>query len=104
MGKDPNEKMFPISITVVEAETRESWEWFLEILFSDIGSPNSRKWTFISDQHKALVPVLATIAPTVEYKFCVRHLYGSSKIPFFPLFELKPRSRKWMLGVDKTPL
>ncbi|KAK9281140.1 hypothetical protein L1049_004033 [Liquidambar formosana] len=77
MGRDPNEQMFPIAIAIVEEETRESWEWFLEMLFYDIGSPSSRKWTFISDQQKGLVPVLAAIAPTTKHRFCVRHLYGN---------------------------
>ncbi|KAK9273792.1 hypothetical protein L1049_018602 [Liquidambar formosana] len=77
VGRDLNEQMFPIAIAIVEGETRESWEWFLEMLFSDIGLPSSRKWTFISDQQKGLVPALAAIAPTAEHRFCVRHLYGN---------------------------
>ncbi|KAK9291998.1 hypothetical protein L1049_019950 [Liquidambar formosana] len=69
--------MYPIAYAMVEAETKDAWIWFLTHLFGDIGSSNHHKWCFISDQQKGLLPVFKEVAPTVEHRFCVRHLHGN---------------------------
>lgn len=51
-GKDGNDDMFLIAYAVVEAETKDSWSWFLSILIDDIGSIDDRAWTFMSDRQK----------------------------------------------------
>ncbi|KAF7802187.1 uncharacterized protein G2W53_041298 [Senna tora] len=53
IGRDPNDKMLPIAIAVVEVETKDSWSWFLSFLIRDIGVASSKSYTFISDQQKA---------------------------------------------------
>ena len=52
IGKDGNDNMFPIAIAVAEAKTRDSWEWFINILVEDIyvGSEGKRGWTIMSDR------------------------------------------------------
>lgn len=35
--KDPNEEYFPLAYEVVEAETKDSWTWFINLLLADIG-------------------------------------------------------------------
>ncbi|KAK9274637.1 hypothetical protein L1049_021888 [Liquidambar formosana] len=77
VGWDGNDQMYPIAYAVVEAETKDAWIWFLTHLFGDIGSPNHYKWCFISDQQKGLLPTFKEVAPTVEHRFCVRHLHGN---------------------------
>jgi hypothetical protein len=52
IGKDGNADMFPIAYAVVEAETKDSWSWFLSILIEDIGSIDEPAWTFMSDRQK----------------------------------------------------
>ena len=42
----------PIAFAVVEIETKETWRWFLNLLFKDIGDVETNKWVFISDQQK----------------------------------------------------
>ena len=37
MYKDPNEEYFPLAYAVVEVETKDSWTWFINLLFADIG-------------------------------------------------------------------
>jgi hypothetical protein len=37
VGRDPNNNIYPIAIAVVEAETKDSWSWFLETLVGDLG-------------------------------------------------------------------
>ena len=40
---DANDNIFPVTMVVVEQETRESWIWFLEIFAEDIGRPEELK-------------------------------------------------------------
>nr|XP_023900754.1 uncharacterized protein LOC112012612 [Quercus suber] len=49
IARDPNEEYFPLAITVVESETKDSWIWFINLLLADIG--DKKRWIFISDQH-----------------------------------------------------
>jgi hypothetical protein len=40
--KDGNNKMIPIAYAVVEAETKDSWQWFLNLLLEDLDSIKQR--------------------------------------------------------------
>ena len=52
VASDPNEEYFPLVVAVVEAETKDSWTWFINLLLGDIG--DSQRWAFITDQEKVL--------------------------------------------------
>lgn len=52
VGIDANEGMYPVAWAVVEAETTESWKWFLQLLCPDIQVISDVQWTFISDRQK----------------------------------------------------
>ncbi|XP_058757121.1 uncharacterized protein LOC131630348 [Vicia villosa] len=52
IGKDGNNKMIPIAYTVVEVETKDSWQWFLKLLLEDLQSIQQNTYGFISDQQK----------------------------------------------------
>ncbi|RYR67661.1 hypothetical protein Ahy_A03g014040 [Arachis hypogaea] len=77
VGRDPNDNYFPIAVAAVEAETKDSWGWFLEMLLNDIGE--SRKWVFMSDQQKGLMQIFQEALPTLEHRLCLRHLYANCK-------------------------
>ena len=47
VGRDPNDEYFPFAYAVVEAETKDTWTWFLNLLLADIG--DGKNWVFISD-------------------------------------------------------
>jgi hypothetical protein len=53
IGRDANNNMYPISMAVVEAETKDNWSWFLEALLADLGPSGVLRWTFILDWQKA---------------------------------------------------
>ena len=36
-GRDVNNQMYPIAWVVIERETNNSWDWFYEFLFRDLG-------------------------------------------------------------------
>ncbi|CAL1387468.1 unnamed protein product [Linum trigynum] len=52
VGKDGDNRMFPIAWAVVEGESLETWKWFVSILQQDLRTIDGRGWTVISDQHK----------------------------------------------------
>lgn len=54
VGRDANDQFFPLAFSVVEAETKESWTWFLQLLLGTIEYGPNRKYTFISDQQKVI--------------------------------------------------
>jgi len=54
IGKDGNNQMLPIAFAIVEAETKESWDWFVELLLSDLNGIQFKNWSFISDQQKVI--------------------------------------------------
>nr|XP_027188293.1 uncharacterized protein LOC113785718 [Cicer arietinum] len=79
VGKDGNNQMIPIAYAVVEAETKDSWQWFLDLLLEDLNNVQQKQYAFISDQQKGLVPAIANIGAHVEHRLCVKHLYGNWK-------------------------
>ena len=50
VGRDPNDEYFSFAYAVVEAETKDSWIWFLNLFLADIG--DDKQWVFIYDQQK----------------------------------------------------
>ena len=63
VARDPNEEYFPLAYTVVKAETKDSWTWFINLLLADIGQ--NTRWTFISDQQKICMFITISIALVV---------------------------------------
>ena len=68
VGIDENDGIYPIAWAIVEAESKDSWSWFLELLQLDIGSYKDRRWTFISDQHKVCIGLTIKTLQTMKYK------------------------------------
>lgn len=52
IGKDGNNQMLPIAFVIVEAKTKDSWDWFLDLLLGDLNGIQAKKRSFISDQQK----------------------------------------------------
>ena len=49
---DPN-NLYPLACVVVYGETREAWQWFLELLKDDLHIVRDNTYIFISDkQHE----------------------------------------------------
>jgi hypothetical protein len=79
VGKDGNNQMILIAYAVVEAETKDSWQWFLDLLLEDLNGIKQKEWAFISDQQKGLVPAIQNTKAGVEHRLCVKHLYENWK-------------------------
>ncbi|XP_022039778.1 uncharacterized protein LOC110942333 [Helianthus annuus] len=79
VGIDSNNGIYPVAYSIVEAETKSSWEWFLGNLGDDLGLDQQSYFTFISDRQKGLIPALAKIFPLAEHRFCLRHIHENMK-------------------------
>ncbi|GJZ93879.1 mutator type transposase [Tanacetum coccineum] len=59
---------------IVESENQYSWTWFLTCLADDFDLFSNSNFTFITDRQKGLLPIIAKLFPSVEHRFCVRHI------------------------------
>ncbi|KAK4390961.1 hypothetical protein Sango_2159400 [Sesamum angolense] len=80
---DPNNNLYPLAYAVVSGETRESWEWFLELLKGDLNVVRDDTYTFISDKQKGLIPAFESVFSGATNRFCVRHLHNNMKTAGF---------------------
>ncbi|CAK8573255.1 unnamed protein product [Lathyrus sativus] len=97
VGRDPNDQMLPIAVAVVEAETKDSWAWFFDLLVRDLGGLEvCKNVTFISDKKKGMLHAIDEFLPGVDQRFCVRHLYSNfrKRFPGKHLKELMWRAAK----------
>ncbi|KAK9054930.1 hypothetical protein SSX86_026009 [Deinandra increscens subsp. villosa] len=82
VGIDPNNGIYPVCYAIVEAETLDSWTWFLELLGDDLGLSQNSNFTFVSDRQKGLLPAMAKVFPSAEHRFCLRHIHENFKQTF----------------------
>ncbi|GJY88113.1 mutator type transposase [Tanacetum coccineum] len=80
VGVDPNNGTYPLAYAVVEAETKDSWNWFLDCLGDDLELARNSNFTFISDRQKGLIPALQEMFPAAEHRFCLKHIYDNMKL------------------------
>lgn len=52
LGRDANNQMYPIAWAVVHKENNEEWDWFMDLLSSDLQVGDGEGWVFILDQQK----------------------------------------------------
>nr|KAJ0212180.1 hypothetical protein LSAT_V11C400158540 [Lactuca sativa] len=79
VGLDSNNGIYPVTYAVVEAETTNSWTWFMELLGEDLELGANSNFTFISDRQKGIIPAVAKVFPNAEHRFCLRHIQGNLK-------------------------
>jgi hypothetical protein len=57
IGTDGNDDIFPIAFAMAEAETRDSWQWFITILLKDLCGPAGGLGCVIMlDRQKVFMP------------------------------------------------
>lgn len=76
VGLDANNTTWVLAWAMVEMESKNSWEWFLDLLAKDLHIKDEGPgWTFISDKQKGLLPAFDSVMPLADHRFCVRHLW-----------------------------
>ncbi|XP_074274033.1 uncharacterized protein LOC141597467 [Silene latifolia] len=79
---DGNDELFPVAVSIVEAENKDSWSnffWHLKQILKDSGRTN---WTIISDRQKGIEPALDVVWPEAFRRFCARHLCKNFKAEY----------------------
>ncbi|GKB70519.1 mutator type transposase, partial [Tanacetum coccineum] len=51
-------------------------------LGDDLDLTRDSKFTFMSDRHKGLIPLIAQVFPCVEHRVCLRHIHKNMKLQF----------------------
>ncbi|XP_073365844.1 uncharacterized protein [Aegilops tauschii subsp. strangulata] len=77
---DGHNWLFPVAFGVVEAESEESWVWFLQQLCNIIGTPPGL--AIHTDACKGLESAVEIVFPGVEHRECMRHLAHNFKKKF----------------------
>ncbi|PWA66436.1 transposase, mutator type [Artemisia annua] len=80
VGIDPNHGTYPLAYAIVEAETLNSWSWFLTTLGDDLDLTRESHFTFMSDRQKGIIPAIARVFPSAEHRYRVRHIYENMKL------------------------
>ena len=52
VGRNAENRIYPIAWAVARGENKESWEWFVNKLQADLGLRSGTGFTFISDRQK----------------------------------------------------
>nr|XP_028959440.1 uncharacterized protein LOC108169768 [Malus domestica] len=91
IGIDANNGMFPIAFGIVEIENKETWTWFLDIFFKDVGILNGNGWIFITDKLKGLGLAIKNLMPDAEHRHCIRHLHSNFRSDGHGSLALKQR-------------
>ncbi|GJY45480.1 mutator type transposase [Tanacetum coccineum] len=82
VGVDANNGIYPVAYAIVEAESKASRCLFLNLLREDLCIEANFNYTFISDRQKGLIQVIASVFPSAEHRYCVRHIHENMKSQF----------------------
>ena len=79
VGRDADNRIYPIAWAVVRVEDNDSWGWFVDKLKHDLGLRLGNEFTIISDKQKRLINVVLDNLPNAEHRHCARHIYANWK-------------------------
>ncbi|GKA58440.1 mutator type transposase [Tanacetum coccineum] len=77
-------------------------------LGDDLDLTRDSKFTFMSDRHKGLIPLIAQVFPCVEHRVCLRHIHENMKLQFKGdlykefLWNYASATIKVQQGIDKS--
>ncbi|XP_076924141.1 uncharacterized protein LOC143586481 [Bidens hawaiensis] len=80
VGLDSNNGIYPVCYAIVESESNNSWNWFLELLSEDMEIGSNSRFTFMSDRKKGLLQAIQTLFPCAEHRYCLRHIHENMKL------------------------
>ncbi|XP_010553815.2 PREDICTED: uncharacterized protein LOC104823792 [Tarenaya hassleriana] len=88
VGRDANNRIYPIAWAVVRVEDTDSWTWFVRKLQADLDLGEGHNITILSDKQKGLLNAIEDILPFAHHRMCTRHICANWRKSFKDL-ELK---------------
>ncbi|GJX13158.1 hypothetical protein Tco_0204916 [Tanacetum coccineum] len=110
---DANNGIYPVAYVIVEAKSKASWCWFLNLLGDDLGIEANFNYTFISDRqkfkggvYKEMLWNVAKATSEGEFKKNIGELksFNSDAYDWLMRIPLKQWTRAYFLGRAKCDL
>ncbi|KAH9783138.1 SWIM-type domain-containing protein [Citrus sinensis] len=79
---DANYGIYPLAMCVAETENNDSWQYFMDKLYDQVGCNGGEGLCFISDRQKGVLNALDIIFPLSLKRYCYRHIYANFKQKF----------------------
>ena len=79
---DANYGIYPLAMCVVETENTDSWVYFMEKLYDQIGYNDGESLYFMSDRQNDILNALDRTFPKAMRRYCCRHIYANFKLKF----------------------
>ncbi|CAA7044255.1 unnamed protein product [Microthlaspi erraticum] len=79
VGRDGDNRIFPIAWAVVDVEDNPNWLWFMQLLKRDLGLEDGANITIISDKHNGILAAVHEELPKAEHRMCARHILENWK-------------------------
>ncbi|XP_024015843.1 uncharacterized protein LOC112089101 [Eutrema salsugineum] len=86
VGRDADNRMYPIAWAVVRGENKDTWGWFIRRIKADLDLGVGDGLTIISDKQKGLVLAVGAELPNAEHRMCARHIYANWRKTFSRAF------------------
>lgn len=77
VGRDADNRIYPIAWAIVRVEDNDSWAWFVDKLKTDLDLGIGNGFTIISDKQKGLINAVADLLPNAEHRHCTRHIFAN---------------------------
>ncbi|XP_024010115.1 uncharacterized protein LOC112085211 [Eutrema salsugineum] len=90
MGRDVDNRIYPIAWAVVQVENKENWLWFVRKIKVDLDLGDGEGYVMVSDRHKGLIYAVNLELPNIEHRKCVRHIYMNVKAKHGKKTHMKP--------------
>ncbi|CAD5315330.1 unnamed protein product [Arabidopsis thaliana] len=90
LGRDANNRIYPIAWGVVKVENTDNWVWFMKLLKEDFDLSDGEGFIMISDRQKGLIKAVQLELPKIEHRMCVQHIYGNLKKTYGSKTMIKP--------------
>ncbi|KAH9671285.1 mutator transposase mudra protein [Citrus sinensis] len=79
---DANNGIYPLAMCVVESENTDSWVYFMDKLYEQIGCYDGSGLCFVSDRKKRILNALEIVFLESLKRYCCRHIYANFKQNF----------------------
>jgi len=70
VGRDGDERIFPIAWVVVDVEDNPNWLWFVQLLKKDLGLEDGADITIISDKHMVRLNIIISMFVSCNSFLC----------------------------------